>query len=133
MATITSGGLAYGAGDGLVDDQRDGRRRERIDALDRDGRGGDLDRGDACQPEHRQGLDSQQFTATGTYSDNSTANLTSQVDVGLVDHLGGDHHRRRPGVGAGHGLLDDQRATFGARQRLDDADCHRRDVGVDRG
>ncbi len=37
-----------------------------------------LDRGDAGQPLDHQGA-TEQFTATGTYSDASTANITSQV------------------------------------------------------
>ena len=46
----------------------------------------------------------QQFTATGTYTDSTTANITSSGDVDFSDdHDGDDHHRRRPGDGVGVG------------------------------
>ena len=40
------------------------------------------------QPERRQGL-RQQFTATGTYTDGTTANLTIAGDLGIGDNNGG--------------------------------------------
>ena len=41
--------------------------------------------------------DTQQFTATGPYSDLSTQNLTAQRDVVVVAHLGGHRVERRAG------------------------------------
>ena len=38
----------------------------------------------------------QQFTATGLYSDGSTQDLTTEVDLGLVRRRGGDGEQHRP-------------------------------------
>ena len=46
----------------------------------------------------------QQFTATGLYSDGSTQDLTTEVDLGLVRRRGGDGEQRRRHEGLGdHG------------------------------
>ena len=39
----------------------------------------------------------QQFTATGLYSDDSTQDLTTEVDLGVVRRRGGDGEQHRPG------------------------------------
>ena len=57
----------------------------------------------------------QQFTATGTYSDNSTADLTNEVTWVSARHLGGDHlqHVGLGGTGRDPGArhLEDHRHT----------------------
>ena len=77
VATITTAGLATGWRR-VRDDHGDAERCERLDGTDGDGGLVVVDRRDAGEPEPREGL-TQQFTATGTYTDNSTQNLTSQV------------------------------------------------------
>ena len=75
----------------------------------------------------------QQFTATGTYSDSSTQNLTSQVAWNFGEHRDGDHHGGRAGDGSGSG--DEQH--HGGAQRSDVAggcvDGDGGDAAIDRG
>ena len=61
-----------------------------------------------ANPSVAKGL-TEQFTATGTYTDGTTANLTSAGDLGVGDDLGRDHLHERPGLDAGHGHDDDHR------------------------
>ena len=49
----------------------------------------------------------QQFTATGLFSDSSTVNLTEFGDLDFHEHGGGDDHERRLGDGRGRGQHDD--------------------------
>ena len=76
----------------------------RLDGAHGHRRGSGVDRRDAGQSQHRQGA-TEQFTATGTYSDNSTQNLTSQVtwasattSVATITAAGPGHRRRRTGT-----------------------------------
>ena len=73
------GGPGDSGGGGHVDDQRDAGRRDGLDGADGDGRDAAVDRGDAGESVASPQGATQQFTATGTFSDNSTQNLTSQV------------------------------------------------------
>ena len=70
------------AGHGRVarprDDLGDPRRHHRLDRADGDRGGAQVDRGHAGQPQHCRGT-TQQFTATGTFTDGTTENLTSSV------------------------------------------------------
>ena len=58
-----------------------------------------------ANPSIAKGL-TQQFTATGTFTDNSTQNLTSQVTWASADHRGRDDQQRRrawpPRLATGH-------------------------------
>ena len=56
----------------------DQRRRDRRHDVDGDRCDPGVDRGDTCDPSIANGL-TQQFTATGHYTDNSTQDLTAQV------------------------------------------------------
>ncbi len=72
-----------GVGDGSRggDEQHHGQSERRDFAggcADGDGSDAAIDRSDAGHPTIAKGL-TQQFTATGTYSDSSTANVTAQV------------------------------------------------------
>ena len=58
-----------------------------------------------ANPSVAKGL-TEQFTATGTYTDGSTQNLTSSVDLGFVGHHGRHDLQHRPGHGADHGHVD---------------------------
>ena len=49
----------------------------------------------------------QQFTATGTYSDGSTQNITSQATWTSSKHGGGDHQCQRAGDSGFRGQHDD--------------------------
>ena len=62
-----------------------------------------------ANPSVAKGL-TEQFTATGTFSDNSTAGPDQPGDLGLGHDLGG-HDHQRPGLatGVGDGHVDDQR------------------------
>ena len=74
----------------------------------------------------------QQFTATGTYSDSSTANITSSVTWSSGTADDGDDQRRRAGDGSSGGNLDDQ-GDLGNDLGLDRADGDAGNAGVDRG
>ena len=85
-----------------------------------DGDGGDaaVDRGDAGESDRSPKGATQQFTATGTFSDNTTQNLTSQVTwasatpaVATINAAG-----LATAVAVGH--VDDQRDA-GRRDGLD--------------
>ena len=77
MATI-NGGRAWRRGEGgHLEDHGDERKRAWLDDADGDGGDAGVDRGDAGESVDRQGL-TQQFTATGTYSDSTTQNLTGR-------------------------------------------------------
>ena len=78
MATINAAGLATGVAVGTT------KSRRRMGGVictdgyaDRHRRGAAFDRGDAGRAPIAKGL-TQQFTATGTFSDNSTLNITSR-------------------------------------------------------
>ena len=84
-----------------------------------------------ANPSVAKGL-TQQFTATGTYSDSSTQNLTSQVtwasattSVATITPPGWRRRWRR--------ARSTITATLGGDQRLDGADGDRRGPAVDRG
>ena len=87
-------GLATAVKVGTIEDHGDVRRRDGLDDVDGDGGDAGVDRGDAGESVDRQGA-TQQFTATGTYTDNSTQNLTAVGDVGSANAGGGDDHARR--------------------------------------
>ena len=77
----------------------------------------------------------QQFTATGIYTDNSTPGPHDAGHLGLVRQRGGDGEQRRRlerpgdhGRRRHHHRVRDQRR----RERRDDVDGDRRDPGVDR-
>ena len=73
-------GLASTLATGTTDDHRDARRHHQPDRYaDGHRRGADVDRGDPGQSRASPRALTEQFTATGTYTDSSTANLTSQV------------------------------------------------------
>jgi len=69
-----------------------------------------------ANPSVAKGL-AEQFTATGTYTDGSTANLTTQVDWVSGTNVGGDdlEHRRQPRTGfdPGDGHDRDHRRPWG--------------------
>ena len=79
MATINSSRPGDSDCGGHQHDQRHAGRRDRLDGVDGDGGGAAVDRGDAGQSRRSPKGLTQQFTATGTFSDNSTQNLTAQV------------------------------------------------------
>ena len=68
-----------------------------------------------ANPSVPKGL-TQQFTATGTFSDNSTQNLTNQVTWASATPSVATITAARPGHGRGDGHLDDQRHA-GRRDR----------------
>ena len=78
MATITAGRSGDRRSGGDEHDQRDVGGGQRLDGADGDGGDAAVDRGDAGESIDRKGA-TQQFTATGTYSDSSTQNLTASV------------------------------------------------------
>ena len=81
VATINTpaAGLATDAGHGHDRDHRHpGRRHQPERHADGHRRRVDVDRGGAGEPVRAKGL-TEQFTATGTYTDGSTADLTTQV------------------------------------------------------
>ena len=117
---------------GTTDDHRHLRRRQRLDDADRHPRGVASIAVTPANPSIAKGL-TQQFTATGTYTDSSTQNLTSSGRPGP---------RRTPSVATidAAGLATalatgtrPSRATLERRDRHDHADRHRRDAGLDRG
>ena len=98
---------------------RDGERHVRDDQRHR--RRGDppVDRGDPGEPDRRpQGM-TEPFTAIGTFSDNSTQNLTEPGDLGVVDALGGHDRRPRHGHGRGDRGRSTITATLERHHRLD--------------
>ena len=90
-----------------------------------------VDRRDSLEPEPREGL-TQQFTATGTYTDNSTQNLTSEVtwasatpSVATITPAG-----LATGAATGTSTIT---ATLNGVSRLDGTDRDGGGVGFDRG
>ena len=78
----------------------------------------------------------QQFTATGHYSDGSTQDLTDPGHLGLVRyHRGNGKQCRRIQWPRDHGQRRQHHRVCGERRRdrQHDLDGHRRDAGVDRG
>ncbi len=85
-----------------------------------------------ASPSIAKGL-TEQFTATGTYTDNSTQNLTSQVDLGVGHHVGRHHQRavvwpNRVATGTTN-ITATMDGSSPARPNAD-GDC--RDAGLDR-
>ena len=85
-----------------------------------------------ANPAVAKGL-TQQFTATGTFSDNTTQNLTSQVTWASATTSVATITRRGPGDGGGRRARRTISATLGGDHRLDGADGHRGGAAVDRG
>ena len=74
----------------------------------------------------------QQFTATGTYSDSGTQSLMGLGDLEFDQHGGGDDYDRRSGDRSRHRQHDDS-GDLRLNQRLDGPDGDGAGFGVDRG
>ena len=111
VATINTAGLAPGSRRAPPRSGHAGRCH-RLDGADGHRRGAAVDRRDAGNPSVAKGP-TQQFTATGTFSDNSTKNLTSQVTWASANTDGRlDHRDAGLATGAGGGHVVDHGARW---------------------
>ena len=72
----------------------------------------------------------RQFTATGTYSDSTTQNITGQRDVGISNYQRRHDHHGWSGQRCWSWDFVNQR-DLGQRQRLDGFDCNNSDADLD--